>query len=88
MRGAVHYKGEKTVEIRIFKGIVSYATVVKNIEFVDSVVEFTRTANTNQVTLKHYLNWVSSLPSNKWILQLMKQITSQSYSLGYSSTGI
>jgi len=66
MRGAVHYKGDKTVEIRIFKGIVSYATVVKNIEFVDSVVEFTRTANTNQVTLKHYLDWVSSLPSNKY----------------------
>jgi hypothetical protein len=65
-RGAVHYKGDKTVEVRIFKGIVSYATVVKNLEFVDSVVEFTRVTSTNKVTLRDYFSWVSSLPSNKY----------------------
>jgi hypothetical protein len=66
MRGAVHFKANKTVEIRIFKGIVSYATVVKNLEFVDSVVEFTRVTNLSQVTLKNYFSWLSAQPSNKY----------------------
>jgi hypothetical protein len=66
MRGAVHFKANKTVEVRIFKGIVSYATVVKNLEFVDSVVEFTRVTNLSQVTLKNYFSWLSTQPSNKY----------------------
>ena len=57
-RGAVHYKGDKTVEIRIFKGLVSYATIVKNLEFVDSVVEYTRWETTSQVSLSRYFYWL------------------------------
>jgi hypothetical protein len=56
-RGAVHFKGP-TVEIRIFKGIVSYATVIKNLEFVDSVVEYTRWDKSSQVSLSRYFYWL------------------------------
>lgn len=66
LRGAVHFKGEKTVEIRMFKGLVSYATVIKNLEFVDSVVEFTRFATLSQVTFENYLAWLNATPKNKY----------------------
>ena len=68
-RGAVHYKGSKTVEIRIFKGIVSYATIVKNLEFVDSVVEYTRWESTDQISLSRYFFWLDNhTPKNKYEL--------------------
>ena len=66
IRGAVHYKGSKTVEIRIFKGIVSYATIVKNIEFVDSIVSFTRDNMHSQLTLQKYYDWLQATPKNKY----------------------
>lgn len=68
LRGAVHYKGDKTVEIRIFKGLVSYATIVKNIEFVDSVVEYTRFVSSQQLSLSDYLSWLESSPKNKYTM--------------------
>jgi hypothetical protein len=66
LRGAIHFKSDKTVEIRLFKGIVSYATVVKNLEFVDSVVEFTRVTSLKNISLSHYLDWLETLPKNKY----------------------
>lgn len=66
MRGAVHYKGNTTVEVRLFKGIVSYATIVKNLEFVDSVVEYTRNTSITQIGLKHYFAWLAATPANKY----------------------
>lgn len=66
LRGAVHFKGTKTVEIRMFKGIVSYATIVKNLEFVDSAVEFTRETGLSQLTLRNYLAWIEKTPKNRY----------------------
>jgi hypothetical protein len=66
LRGAIHFKSDKTVEIRLFKGIVSYATVVKNLEFVDSVVEYTRVNTLKNISLSHYLDWLETLPKNKY----------------------
>jgi hypothetical protein len=66
LRGAIHFKSDKTVEIRLFKGIVSYATVVKNLEFVDSVVEYTRVTSLKNISLSHYLDWLETLPKNKY----------------------
>jgi hypothetical protein len=59
-RGAVHHKGP-TVEIRIFKGLVSYATIVKNLEFVDSVVEYTRWDTANHMSLARYFYWLDNI---------------------------
>lgn len=66
-RGAIHFKGP-TVEVRIFKGIVSYATVVKNLEFVDSVLEYTRVTSLAQLSLEHYLSWLAATPKNQYEL--------------------
>lgn len=70
IRGAVHYKANKTVEIRLFKGIVSYATVVKNLEFVDSVFHFTQVTSLSQLTLRNYVAWLNATPANKY--QMLK----------------
>lgn len=64
-RGAIHYKGP-TVEVRIFKGIVSYATIVKNLEFVDSVLEYTRTVSLAKLSLSDYLTWLRKTPKNQY----------------------
>lgn len=66
IRGAVHFKGDKTVEVRLFKGIVSYATIVKNLEFVDSVFHFTQTTSATQLTLSNYLAWLSKTKANQY----------------------
>lgn len=68
LRGAIHYKGSATVEIRIFKGIVSYATIVKNLEFVDSAYEFTRVTGLSQVSVHNYLSWLFATPKNKYVM--------------------
>lgn len=75
LRGAVHYKGNKTVEVRLFKGIVSYATVVKNIEFVDSVFHYTQAASLIKTELSDYLAWLATTPKNKY--QMLKAFLSE-----------
>lgn len=66
LRGSVHYKGNVTVEVRMFKGIVSYATIIKNLEFVDSVFHFTQSTGLSQLTLKNYLAWLEATPKNRY----------------------
>lgn len=70
VRGAVHYKRNTTVEVRLFKGIVSYATIVKNLEFVDSIFEYTRETMLSQISLKNYFTWLQATPVNKY--QMLK----------------
>jgi hypothetical protein len=67
MRGALNYKKmANTLEFRIFKGFFSYATVVKNLEFADSVCEFVIEANKNQLLPLDYLNWLNKQPNNRY----------------------
>jgi hypothetical protein len=68
LRGIVHFKKDISVEVRMFKGVVSYATIVKNLEFVDSVFHFTGEHRSLQISLKTYLNWLNSLPKNKYTM--------------------
>jgi len=75
LRGAVHFKRDKTVEVRLFKGIVSYATVVKNLEFVDSAFHYTQQTALSQLSLKHYLAWLQRTPKNKY--QMLKAFLSE-----------
>lgn len=70
-RGATNFKGgwegAKTVEVRIFKGIVSYACIVKNLEVVDSVFHFTKSLTSyRDLTLKGYLKWLMTTPRNQY----------------------
>lgn len=66
LRGAVHFKGNSTVEIRMFKGVVSYATILKNLEFVDSLFHFSLETALTNITLGSYLTWLSSQPQNRY----------------------
>lgn len=67
LRGAVNVSsGKGTIEVRIFKGIVSYAAVLKNLEAVDAIFHFTRNNSFSQLTLSSFIAWLNSLPANKY----------------------
>lgn len=75
-RGATNFKNgwakAKTIEVRIFRGIVSYASVVKNLEAVDSIFHYTGTmASFKDQTLTGYLKWLKQTPPNKY--QVLKK---------------
>lgn len=55
-----------TVEVRLFKGIVSFTSIIKNIEFVDAAVEYTRSVSLAEINLGSFLNWLSALPTSRY----------------------
>ena len=66
-RGIMNFNKAPTIEIRMFKGIVSFASVLKNLEFVDSLLEFSRGMNSHrELALTHYYNWLLHTPPNKY----------------------
>ena len=68
----VNFQKSKTIEVRLFKGIVSLAEIIKNLEFVDSVVEFTSMEKgPHHLTLKEYIRFLNGLPENKY--QVLKE---------------
>lgn len=66
MRGAVNVKGSRTAEVRIFKGIVSYPSLLKNLEFVDATLKFTQEVSYARLTVEHFIDWVNSQPKTKY----------------------
>lgn len=58
-------RGE-TAEVRLFKGIVSFASIIKNLEFTDSVVEFTRQAKFSDLELDKYFEWLDKSPPSSY----------------------
>jgi len=69
IRHIAHCKNRDTVEIRMFKGLVSYATVIKNLEYVDSIRLFSeQTLSISKMTVDHYLKWLNSQPKNRYKL--------------------
>lgn len=67
--------GKPTIEVRMFKGIVSYASIVKNLEFVDSVFYFTRETHMAQLDVSGYMAWLGKTPVNKY--QVLKKFLDQ-----------
>lgn len=56
-----------TTEVRLFRGVVSLADMVKNLEMVEAVFEFTKSAEThNDLDLKAFLNFVYGQPADTW----------------------
>jgi hypothetical protein len=55
-----------TLEVRAFKGIVSLAAIWKNLEYVDSVFNFTTKCNYRANTLDNYLQYLTSTQSNRY----------------------
>jgi hypothetical protein len=71
LRGAVnigHNRNKPTVEVRIFKGIVSCAEVLRNLEAVDALYEFTLVSKYRQLTLWDFWIWLKEQPRNKYKL--------------------
>ncbi len=66
-RGAIYVTGSKpTYEVRLFKGIVSYPSLVKNLEFVDSLFHFTMHSSYSNTTVDAYITWLGTQPANKY----------------------
>lgn len=70
-RGISNFKGginrSDTIEVRMFKGIVSYASIVKNLEYVESLFYFTRSLSSyRELSLKHYLEFLNKTPKNRF----------------------
>jgi hypothetical protein len=57
---AVNLANSETVELRIFKGIFSFATVLKNLEFTDALINFTgrKGVSISQMTSINFVNWL------------------------------
>lgn len=51
-----------TLEVRLFKGIVSWAKVLFALEFVDSIVQYSFQKGHHEMTIPSYLRWLNSLP--------------------------
>ena len=70
-RGATNLKNgwarAKTVEVRLFRGIVSYTAIVKNLEFVESVFLFTQSLRSyREQSLANYIEWLFKTPVNRF----------------------
>jgi len=63
---AVNLGKSATIEVRLFKGIVSFTSIIKNLEFVDAAVEFTRIHSLAEITLDQFLSWLDALPSSRY----------------------
>jgi hypothetical protein len=68
VRGCIHLSPKGTIEVRLFRGIVSLAEILKNLEFTDSVFNYTMNASIQTLTLKHYYQWLQKTPKNKYTL--------------------
>lgn len=80
LRGSVNLgSGKPTVEVRLFKGIVSVATILKNLEFVDALIEFTRTAAIREVGLSFFFKWLDKTATNKYpfLKTFVKQVKTE-----------
>jgi hypothetical protein len=67
LRGAVNlHKSKPTVEVRIFKGIASYATILKNLEVVDAIFFFTQQCSQTSAGIREFLNFLRKTPRNKY----------------------
>jgi hypothetical protein len=68
LRGTLNVSNKATVEIRLFRGVVSFASVLKNLEVVDSLIEFTMDRPFAQLTLNHYMAWLQKTEKNRYTI--------------------
>jgi len=62
----VNLSKSKTVEARLFKGFVSYATIVKNLEFLEAVYYFSISRSYSTNTLRNFLDYLKETPTNRY----------------------
>lgn len=55
---AVNHTKNHTIEVRIFKGVISFASVMKNLELVDAVLHYTRDCSFRQCNVYGLMHWL------------------------------
>jgi hypothetical protein len=69
IRGAINFGKPATVEIRLFRGIVSLAELFKNLEFTDSMFHFTREMpRLKDLSVYGYLAWLRGTADNRYTI--------------------
>lgn len=63
---AVNHTKRQTIEIRIFKGVVSYTAVMKNLELVDAVLHYTSMCSIKECNISGLVKWLQSQPRNQY----------------------
>jgi hypothetical protein len=84
-RGIVHYKQHRdtgefiTLEVRLFKGIVSLASICKNLEFVDAVYNFTTKCSYITNTIPNFLYFLDHTYKNRFttLKEFIKRIDTE-----------
>jgi hypothetical protein len=68
IRGAVNVSRQRrnTAELRLFKGVVSPATVLKNLEFTLAALDFIAVTSYNDLTVGQFLAWLDSTPTKQY----------------------
>ena len=68
LRGVINTGTSKpTIEVRLFKGIVNFASVLKNLELVDAAFHFTQGGISYQSNpLSGFLKWLENQPKNRY----------------------
>lgn len=68
LRGVINTGTSKqTIEVRLFKGIVNFASVLKNLELVDAAFHFTQGGISYQSNpLSGFLKWLEDQPKNRY----------------------
>lgn len=62
----VNFQKSATIEVRLFKGIVSFATILKNLEFVDAILEYTRGCSWARCDYNSFLSWLDTQPTSNY----------------------
>lgn len=65
----VNLTKQQTIEVRLFKGVVSFASLVKNLELVEAAYNFSLEfvdSPWSYVTLDNFLSYINNTPSNKY----------------------
>jgi hypothetical protein len=57
---AVNLTGDNTVEVRIFQSTIELALFSKNLEFLQSLFDFTKNTKNNHINVPHYWNYMTS----------------------------
>jgi hypothetical protein len=55
-----------TVEVRLFKGVVAFASIMKNLEFVDSILEFSKYGSYSDMNIVQYIKFLRSQNVSKY----------------------
>ena len=78
---ALNFQNDKTVEFRMFKGTLRYATIMACLEFTYATWFFCRDTGTNQLTTENFLEFISRAENLNDTKFLRQYLTEKNWSL-------